>query len=141
MITAKKKDKARSELLTLLNSRKAWEGKPYKHPLIGPTLQVRIEEAVRCAALLDNSNPYAAARVRLYLNNGYCLPSETLKDCKTLTALRAKEPKGLFRADTSEAQRLARIKQLALEAQRRADADKAWNQFNSQQYLADKDAA
>lgn len=136
MITTKKKtDKARSELLSLLNQRKSWEGKAYIHPLIGPTLQVRIEAAVKCVGLLDNSNPYAAARARLYLNQGYCLPSEVLKDCSTLTALRAKEPKGSERVELIQAKRIAE------EKQRKVDADKAWNQYNSQQYLADKAAA
>lgn len=125
----------RSELLTLLNARKAWEGKAYVHPLIGPTLQARVEEAVRCVARLDNSNPYAGARARLYLSQGYCLPSEVLKDCNTLTALRAKEPKGGERVE------LIKAKRLAEEKQRQVDADKAWNQFNSQQFLEGKEAA
>lgn len=124
----------RSELLTLLNARKSWEGKPYVRPLIGPTLMARIEEAVRCVKQLDNSNPFAGVRAHHYLINGYCLPSEVLKDCKTLTALRAKEPKGGERVE------LIKAKRLAEEKQRQADADKAWNQHNSKLYLEEKAA-
>lgn len=127
----------RSELLALLNQRKAWEGKPYIHPLYGPETQRRIQEAVRCVGLLEASDPFAGARVSNYLQRGYCLPSEVLKECREQTLRRSKEPKGGYKGDET----LAVVKARAAEKQRKKDADKAWNQHNSQQFLADKAAA
>lgn len=131
----KKTDKARSELLSLLNQRKSWELPAYRRPVMSLTLMFRVQEAVKCVGKLDNSNPFAARRAHLYLSQGYCLPSEVLKDCSTQTVLRSKEPKGGDRVE------LLKAKRLAEEAQRKQDADKAWNQFHSAQYLVDKAAA
>lgn len=120
----------KSPLLELLNERKAWEAPgPYKYPVIGPTLQQRIDEAVRCVTTLHSSDPFIGRRVKLYLSRGYCLPSEVLKDCRNGVSQRAREPKG----DT--ALNLHAAKRRLEEAKRKADADKAWNQHRAKQYL------
>lgn len=131
------RNKQKSELLTLLNTRKSWELKlPYTHPAYGQQSRKMLEEAVRCMTALEGSDPFVEERVRHYLTQGYCVPSEVLKDCRSRTAQRAREAKG----SPLDANALLQVKRLSEEKQRKKDADKAWNQFHHAQYIEDKAA-
>ena len=65
----------RSELVALMDQRFKSEGlgtaKPYHKPTEAPD-----ERVVRAYAEANRSDPFAAARIRLYLKQGYCLASE-----------------------------------------------------------------
>jgi hypothetical protein len=65
----------KSELVGLLETRFRMLGlgsdKPYNKPVEAPD-----ERAVHAYAEANRSDPFAAARIRLYLQQGYCLGSE-----------------------------------------------------------------
>lgn len=127
----------RSELLTLLNSRKSWEGKlPYLLPQYGAESQRTSRMAVQCVGHLEGSDPFAGPRTALYLRRGYCVPSEVLKDCRSRQSLRDREPRGGVRDEVA----LLQVKRGAEQRQKKLDADKAWNQFNHSRYIEEKAA-
>lgn len=110
-----------SELLSLLASRKAWAGPSYTLPSHGWKGLQRIEEAAKCEAGVDDSDPWAYARTRHYLLLGYDSPSDALKDCKGRTAARATHHAEQFKE--------------ALESlKKRVDMERAWNQHKSAEY-------
>lgn len=116
----------RSELLTLLNNRKCWEpAPPYKLPTYNKGV---VERAERVHVKANDSDPYAGDRIRLHLLMGFELPSNVEKDATAQLARRATEHKEKPRGDLAV---LATMK-------RKLDEDRAWNQYNSQQFLEDK---
>jgi hypothetical protein len=123
----------RSELLALLNSRKAWELPPYVVPHYNRKDRRLIAQSVACMAALDNSDPYVGPRVALYLARGYCLPSEVHKDCKSRTALRATEPRTWIGENE-----LVRVGVELEKKRKKEEIDKAWNQANSARFLEEQ---
>lgn len=107
--------KSKSILLELLNSRKCWSD---ESPICFPSVPARREDwpAVSNAAALygeaNDSDPYAAARMRLYLCQGYENTGEVVRLAKSQLALRRHEPKGAFA-------QLAPVK-------KRIDEERAW---------------
>lgn len=91
--------KSKSILLELLNTRRCWSN---ESPICFPSTPPRREDwpAVHKAATLygeaNDSDPYAAARMRLYLCQGYESPSEIVRFAKSQIALRRHETKGAF---------------------------------------------
>lgn len=112
--------KQHSELLSLLASNKAWAGPPYFPPDHGWKALQRIQEAAKCEAGVDDSDPWAYARTRHYLLLGFDTPSDVLKDCKGRTAARAAHHAEQFKA-------LEPLK-------KQADMERAWNQHKSASY-------
>jgi hypothetical protein len=112
----------RSELLALLNANKAWELPEYRLPVLSDEYLSRAREAIACVASMEDSDPFARDRTALYLRQGYCLPSNVLKDCRSRQGIRQHERNGSPLAEV-----LAPIK-------RQVDADRAWNQHNHTMY-------
>lgn len=106
-----KQKKDEPELLKLLNSREAWALPEYKVPEYIPQ---QVERAVREASLLNNSDPFAAARMRLHLQRGYELPSDVIKD--SINTIKRRSNEG-----STVAEELAPLK-------KRLDMDVAWDQ-------------
>lgn len=118
-----------SELLKLLNNRKAWEGGEFKPPVLGPAYIAASAKAEACIQRVDNSDPFAAPRARMFMLRGIELPSDMAKDCHSREALRRKEK---IVADDA----LVAAKETAQAKQKKIDADKAWNQFHAAEYKA-----
>lgn len=65
---------------------------PYRAPNYEPG---RIEQAARAHGQAHESDPFAFARMALYLRKGYELPSTILKEAKTRIHVRELERRGL----------------------------------------------
>lgn len=123
--------KSDTELLKLFNSRwrdeigKIADGS-YKRPQFNDAAIARNRQAAQAAARVDNSDPFAGARMALYLAQGYVYASDELKDAHAKEIARSKQAKS---GAVSEA--LAPVK-------RKIDADRAWNQHRASQYLEEK---
>ena len=106
-----------SELLRLLNSRRVWDYPPYQRPITDAEV---VDQASKTYALANDSDPFAGARMRTYLANGFELVSDVVHDANSAIARRVHEPKGAFEA---------------LEPVKRAnDENMAWNQHYEAQY-------
>lgn len=80
------KYKNESELLKLLNSRAAFNLPPYRKPVIDDGMARAMDLAARTHGEAHPSDPYAAARMKLYLYQGYELPSDVLQDARSRLA-------------------------------------------------------
>ena len=108
----------RSELLELLNSNAAWKLPPYKRPEVNVK---RLEDAVRTHAIAEDSDPFAAGRIRLHLTKGYVLPSDTIKEASARINRRAAEPK----------EALA----VLVPVKKTLEANQAWNQHRTAVFI------
>lgn len=87
-------------LLHLLNERKVWEwAGAYVRPQYTPQQATSNDALASAWGLANQSDPWATARARLHLTQGYLLPSELGKDLASLA-------KG-NRHETSEAKKAA----------------------------------
>lgn len=85
--------KERSELLELLNARKAWNLPAYVKPQFDTE---KVRHAVRALAQAHDSDPFSGPRMNLYLAQGYELPSDVLAESNRAIVRRANAPrKGL----------------------------------------------
>ena len=109
-----------SDLLKLLNDRQAWNlPEPYRMPHYDAAT---VTEAVQLERKADDSDPYAGARMRLYLNQGYDLPSDVAKSAQ----------------DRIKARQVAHAFDPLEKIKRKMDEDRAWNQHNSAEFLKHK---
>lgn len=118
-----KHERARSELLALLNSRKAWDLPPYSIPTPNP---MAYREAVGAYARANDSDPFAYGRAWLHVGMGYILASDMLHDAQSTITRRAHEPRAAFAALDS--------------VKKQVDADRAWNQHRSAMRKKEKGA-
>lgn len=120
------KNDKRSELLILLNNRKAWNFPEYRTPTLSEEYLMRAGLAVRCVQELEDSDPFAGARMASHLRQGLDLPSEVLKECSGRRGIRSREP-------------VSSVVKVALEPVKKGlDADRAWNQHHSARFLEEK---
>lgn len=103
-----------NDLLSLLNSRKAWDYPPYatSHPNTGA-----YHEAATLYARANDSDPFAYARMRLHIRLGYELASDVAHDAQAALARRSHEPRAAFAVLDS--------------VKKKVDADRAWNQHRA----------
>jgi hypothetical protein len=106
-----------SDLLSLLNERRAWELPNYAYPTISEST---IAEASRIYAQANDSDPFADMRIRNELVRGFTLASDVIHDANAALARRAAEPKSQF-------------KPLAL-LKKGMDEYRAWNQHRASQW-------
>lgn len=114
---------AKSVLLELMNERKAWLLPEYKLPVRDTLFGRKIREAAECVRVQDTSDPFASSRITLYMQQGYVLPSEVLKDCRTAQGIRAKER-----------QLQNTVQEVLGPVKRKMDEDWAWNQHKAAKY-------
>ena len=111
-----------SGLLDLLNARYKMLGlgqdKPYHKPVFDPS---KVRAAALAYSQLESSDPFTYARAMLYMERGYELPSDILKD--NTAALARRQQHNV----TAVSEALAPIK-------RRIDEDRAWNQHRHAKY-------
>lgn len=113
---------AHSDLLQLLNHRKAWE---YPERYVIPLQDERAKwSAVQLHGVANNSDPFARGRICLHLARGFALASDTIADAQSTIKRRASEPKPNLAA-------LEPVK-------KQLDADRAWNQHNHAMFKAKK---
>ena len=103
-----------SDLLSLLNSRKIWDYPPYVIPHLNTGAY---HDAATLYARANDSDPFAYARMRLYLGLGYELASDVAHDAQAALARRTHEPRAAFAVLDS--------------VKKKADADRAWNQHRT----------
>lgn len=108
----------KSALLELLNSRESWKLPPHRLPEVDKRA---LEEALSAYKLAEDSDPHAYSRMRLYIMQGFELPSDILRKARSRIAMRAREPREGIEA-------LASLK-------RKVDEDRAWNQYHADEYL------
>lgn len=78
-----------SELLKLLASRKAWDIPCcLSAPLFNDQDKDRNEAAALMWGVANDSDPFAASRARLHINQGYELASDVMKDAARLHSAR-----------------------------------------------------
>lgn len=117
----KGKYKAHSDLLQLLNQRKAWEGpEHYRAP---EQDAASVGYATRLYGTANDSDPFAMGRMYLHLTRGFALVSEIIAESHASIKRRSQEAKPKLEV-------LEPIK-------RKLDADRAWNQHNSAMFKED----
>jgi len=79
-----------------------------------------MEEALAAHKIAEDSDPHAYSRMRLYIMQGFELPSDVLRKARSRIAMRGREPRREYDA-------LASVK-------RKIDEDRAWNQFHAIEY-------
>jgi hypothetical protein len=110
----------KSPLLELLNARGVWNYPDYRLPDVNPKHR---DEAIRLHSLANDSDPFAASRMRLHIMAGFALPSEVAHDAKGLLQRRQGEAHTQFASET-----LASVK-------KRLEADRAWNQHRTAKFI------
>lgn len=120
------KNDKRSELLILLNNRKAWNFPEYRTPTLSEEYLMRAGLAVRCVQELEDSDPFAGARMASHLRQGLDLPSEVLKECNGRRGIRSREP------------RATAVSAVLEPLKKGLDEARAWNQHNSARFLEEK---
>jgi hypothetical protein len=74
--------KEQPELLKLLNARAAWNHPPFRQPRFGADQLAKIELAVSLHAEANNSDPYAADRMRMHLLRGLDSAEEVITEAR-----------------------------------------------------------
>lgn len=122
----KPKKKLYSALLELLNKRKAWDLPEYKRPWVD---RKRLDEAIRLQSQADASDPWAGARMRLYILNGYELASDVYREAKSHLSINGRDEAKVNGKQHGGGQfdRLEPLK-------KQVDMDRAWNQHYDQEW-------
>lgn len=110
----------KSALLELLNKNHAWDLPSHKLPQVD---RRRLDEAIRIQSQADDSDPWASARTRLYILQGYELASDVYREAKSRLSIRH----GASGEDRNGFAVLEPLK-------RKAEEDRAWNQHYDQEW-------